>query len=505
MTGAGASGGRVLALDLGSSSVRALLYDDRAEPVPDAHARRAVQPQQGDDGRGELDPQAYVAGLVACLDELSDAGVLDGVALVATSSQWHSVLAVGADGAPQSAVLTWLDTRAQSLTPTLPADPQAFHERTGAWVHPLFWTTKVPWLRAQLGGDVRSRFLGLPDYVRGVLLDDDTTSVSVASGTGMLDLARQCWDPEALEIAGLSAPDAELPAIDDTPRRLARRWRDRWPALAGADWCGVVGDGAASNLGSGCADADAVGVTVGTSAALRVVHGPDAPPPPATVWRYRVDTERLVSGVAFSGGGVLHAWAVRMLGLDQDAEPNRPPGTVRPRLGPAPRRQPAARNGAARLGRRRRPVARHLRRGVPGRDARRASRWRRPARWRCWRGCSRHGGSCRGEPADAVLWRRRRGARRSGGGRRSPRRSNVRYAWPTTPRSAHGAPQRSRWAWISPDRASWSAPNRRTPTGWRRSVPGIRSYGTSLMEESSTGDTSVKMGGLPARGSDQAR
>ena len=327
MTGAGASGGRVLALDLGSSSVRALLYDDRAEPVPDAHARRAVQPQQGDDGRGELDPQAYVASLVACLDELSDAGVLDGVALVATSSQWHSVLAVGADGAPQSAVLTWLDTRAQSLTPTLPADPQAFHERTGAWVHPLFWTTKVPWLRAQLGGDVRSRFLGLPDYVRRVLLDDDTTSVSVASGTGMLDLARQCWDPEALEIAGLSAPDAELPAIDDTPRRLARRWRDRWPALAGADWCGVVGDGAASNLGSGCADADAVGVTVGTSAALRVVHGPDAPPPPASVWRYRVDTERLVSGVAFSGGGVLHAWVVRLLGLDQDAEPTRPPGT----------------------------------------------------------------------------------------------------------------------------------------------------------------------------------
>jgi gluconokinase len=318
---------RVLALDIGSSSVRALVYDANADPVPGCPpARRPVPVHQDDTGRGEIDPHAYLDGLVACLDELAEAGSLRDVELVVAASQWHSVLAVGGDGEPLSPVLTWLDSRAHAVTPRVPADAEAFHERTGTWVHPLYWTTKVPWLRQHLGATT-ARFVGLPDYLRGVLLGDDCTSVSVASGTGLLDLARMTWDAEALDLAGLSTPEREVPAIDDAPRRLARPWRDRWPALADADWHAVLGDGAASNLGSGCGDASSVAVTVGTSAALRVVHGPDVAPPPATVWRYRVDPTRLVSGIAFSGGGVLHAWAVRLLDLKPDAEPSRAPGT----------------------------------------------------------------------------------------------------------------------------------------------------------------------------------
>lgn len=311
----------MLALDLGTSSVRALVCDASAAPLPGLLARRAVEPQQDEDGRAEVDPDVYVAGLVECLDELSAAGSLDGISVVATSSQWHSVLAISADGRPASPVLTWLDTRAPA--PSEPADPEAFHRRTGAWVHPLYWTAKAPFVRSSVAGAVR--FRGLPDYVRGVLLGDDSTSLSVASGTGLLDVGAGHWDAEALAIAGLA--ENEVPPISDAPGRLASKWAARWPALATADWQPVLGDGAASNLGAGCATSDALAVTVGTSAALRVVHGGDeAPDLPWGAWRYRVDAERLVTGVAFSGGGVLHAWAVRLLGLDKDAEPTVAPG-----------------------------------------------------------------------------------------------------------------------------------------------------------------------------------
>lgn len=323
---------RVLGLDLGSSSVRAVvceLVESDVRPIDGALARRSVTPRQEDDGTGELDPRAYVDGLIECLDELTERDVLDGVELVATASQWHSILAVDSSGEPLSAALTWLDTRA---TPRAePDDAEAFHARTGAWIHPLYWSTKLPWLRAELGGS-DLRFVGLPDYVRGVLLDDDGTSVSVASGTGLLDLSACDWDDEALRIAGASR--TEVPAIDaaDQPtRRLAPTWRDRWPALADAEWHPVLGDGAASNLGSGCASSDAVALTVGTSMAMRVVH--TEPPElelPWNVWRYRVDHRTLVSGIAFSGGGVLHASAVRLLGLDPDDPDQIEPSAVRP-------------------------------------------------------------------------------------------------------------------------------------------------------------------------------
>lgn len=342
--GAGRSAGpRVLALDLGSSSVRAAIYDEEANPVPNARARRRIDPDQDESGRAELDPRAYVDKLVECLDELSGAGALEGVDRVATSSQWHSVMAVepapGTDHEatlrPRSGVLTWLDTRAHGHG-GVPEDATAFHERTGSWVHPLYWSAKVPFLRSYLDLPSTTRFVGLPDYVRAVLLGTHATSLSLASGTGLLDLRRGTWDTEALELAELDVSD--VPPIDDTPQRLAPAWRARWPALAEAHWYPVLGDGAASNLGSGCGWSPGqtdqsdravgrVAVTVGTSAALRVVHGPDVPPPPATVWRYRVDAERLVSGIAFSGGGVLHAWATRAFRLPADAEPTCRPGT----------------------------------------------------------------------------------------------------------------------------------------------------------------------------------
>lgn len=315
---------RVLALDLGSSSVRGVVCDERAEPVPGALARREVTPSQDDSGRGELDPEAYVASLVECLDELRAAGVLAGVSAVACSSQWHSVLALDPEGRPLTGALTWLDTRARNGR--RPADPAAFHTRTGSYVHPLYWTAKLPFLRERLGRD-RIRFVGLPDYVRGVLLGDDATSVSVASGTGLLNLATCDWDDEALELAGVR-PD-RLPVISMAPGRLAAPWRDRWPELADVAWHPALGDGAASNLGSGCASPDLVAITLGTSMALRVVHPSASAGEPAgdrlpwEVWRYRVDEKTLVSGIAYSGGGVLHARTVELLGLPRDFDPEK--------------------------------------------------------------------------------------------------------------------------------------------------------------------------------------
>lgn len=337
---------RVLALDLGSSSVRAVVCDESADPVEGALARRKIEPRQDESGRGELDVEAYVNGLIECVDDLNAAGQLEDVSRVACASQWHSVLALDSRGEPASAALTWLDTRAQPRT-NLP-DAEAFHARTGSYLHSLYWTTKIPFLAEELGSD-RLRYIGLPDYVRRVLLGDDATSVSVASGTGMLDLAACDWDEEALSLAGVARD--QLPEITTAPGRLTQEWARRWPALAGVDWHPVLGDGAASNLGSSCAAQDSVAITVGTSMAMRVVHGDGVAPPPWNVWRYRVDEKTLVSGIAFSSGGVLHAWAVDLLGLDEHHDPagvrpgasgllvvplhagSRPPGTSPPGSG----------------------------------------------------------------------------------------------------------------------------------------------------------------------------
>ncbi|HEX8628489.1 MAG TPA: FGGY family carbohydrate kinase [Catenuloplanes sp.] len=314
----------ILALDLGTSSVRGLVLDDRLEPVPGALARRKAVLSVDDDGTATLDAAAYRASLGQCLDELAAGGWLDGVATVAVSAQWHSIVPVGSDGEPLGPVLTWGDTRPAVLPGAVgPADEEAFHQRTGTWWHRFYWTVRVPWLRERCGSRP-SGFLGLAEFVLGGLLQEMPMSVSQASGTGLLDLAALTWDDEAVAVAGLRPGEAPRLAGQDWRGTLRPEFAGRWPALRAARWTAPVGDGAASNIGTGCVDERRAAVTVGTSSAVRLVQsvaaGVALPPLPGSLWRYRVDHDRIVTGRAYSAGGNLFQWANGQLRLPRGEE-----------------------------------------------------------------------------------------------------------------------------------------------------------------------------------------
>lgn len=314
---------RVLALDLGSSSVRALVFDETLRPV--AVARRPVSLVRGSGGAATLDAERYLADLVSCLDELHDDGRLDGVSTAAVCAQWHSLLGVDGHGRPTTEVITWADTRPQRSGPG-PEDADAFHQRTGTWCHRLYWSVRLPWL-VESGGR-SDGYLGLPDYVVERLTGHRATSASIASGTGLLDLTGGAWDEEGLALARVEA--CRLPEVvgHATTWRLLDEWRRRWPALGDVPWRPPVGDGAASNVGVGAGHEGVSSITIGTSAAVRVVHSlADAPRLPGELWRYRVDDERVVTGRAYSLGGNVHPWVTSLLaGLD-DAGPRCAPGT----------------------------------------------------------------------------------------------------------------------------------------------------------------------------------
>jgi gluconokinase len=270
-------------------------------------------------GAAELDLDAYLGATVACLDELSDAGRLAGTDTIAISTQWHSLLGLDAHGEPAGPCLSWMDLRPTLPAGARPADATAYHDRTGAWWHPFYWPVRIGWLR-DAGVDAR-RWVGLPEYLGLKLWGEPTASVSSASGTGALDTRTCRWDAEALALAGVTEDQVPALADDDWTGRLTGEYRKRWPDLAGARVAPPLGDGAASALGSGCFGPDRLSVTVGTSAAVRLVT-PDAVTPAPGVWRYRVDHRRAVFGVAYSGGGVLDEWVTRLLGMDpagQDA------------------------------------------------------------------------------------------------------------------------------------------------------------------------------------------
>ncbi len=319
---------RVLAFDLGTSSVRAMLFDGEGEAVPEALARRPTRLEIDDDGRAELDPRGVAAAVGDCLDELSDRGHLRRVSDVATSCAWHSVIAADAAGTPLTGALTWADTRAAGLVNELRkrTDPARLQAATGALPHTTYWTAKIPWLAVNVR-PAPARYLGLAEYVTGALLGEPRASVSQASGTGLLDLASMRWLQEALELAGTDETAVPELLAPGWTGRLDGKLARRWPALADAAWHAAVGDGAASNLGAGCVTPARAAVNLGTSAAVRVVHS-EPTPLTAGLWRYRVDEHRRLTGAAFSGAGNLYAWARKVLALPSDEEVEAALGSV---------------------------------------------------------------------------------------------------------------------------------------------------------------------------------
>ena len=309
---------QVLALDLGTSSVRALVFSGEGDAVPDAIARRSTRLEISDDGRAELDPDEVVAAAGDCIVALAGRGRLRNVTDVGLSCAWHSVIGLDSAGSRVTGALTWADTRAAGLVAELRrrADGERLQAATGARIHTTYWTVKIPWMARNLR-PAPVGYLGLAEYVTGALLGERRASISLASGTGLLELSSMGWLDEALELAGIGR--------DQVPGLLSPGWHGsltgraaaRWPALAEAVWHPPIGDGAASNLGAGCVTPDRVAINLGTSGAVRAVHTGAEPLTPQ-LWRYRVDHRRLVTGAAFSGAGNLYAWSKKVLALPDD-------------------------------------------------------------------------------------------------------------------------------------------------------------------------------------------
>ena len=83
---------RVVALDVGSSSARAVVYDDRGLEVAGTVVRRSYEPVYGPNGEAELDASLLVTAACAVLDEARTRSGSKAVDAIAVSCFWHSLL-----------------------------------------------------------------------------------------------------------------------------------------------------------------------------------------------------------------------------------------------------------------------------------------------------------------------------------------------------------------------------------------------------------------------------
>jgi len=308
----------LLSIDVGTSGVRAALFDDRGNEVPGAQARRHRNLSDFVD----LDADSLVDEVVKTIDELLTYHFHSAaqIELIAVSAFWHSLIGVDAAGRATTPLLTWADTRAAEYAKQLRKqfDERANHARTGCRFHASYWPAKLQWLKHKQPQKLNATrcWLGFAEYLFLRLFGETATTISMASATGLMNQQTCDWDWDFVEALSIS-PDT-LPEIKTRlSSRLSDAFTFRWPGLAEARLVTIVGDGAANNIGAGCTTKEKVALMIGTSGAMRVAFAGEPPSEiPSSLWSYRASDRRVVVGGALSDGGGLVNWLTESLNVD---------------------------------------------------------------------------------------------------------------------------------------------------------------------------------------------
>ena len=331
------SGDGVLALDLGTSSVRAVVYDARGAMVDATMSDLPYKVRTTDAGEVSSDPVTLVKLIAQSIDGALKAARKDKVTILAVgvSCYWHSLMGVDRAGRPTTELLTWADTRSAQETRGMRAhfDERAYHARTGCFFHASYWPAKLRWLRATRRAAVgrTAGWISLGEYLYQEFHDDVRVSHSIASGTGLLDVNRCQWDEDALRLSGITTDHlSPLSDWDQPARSLRPSLTKRWPELRDVPWYLPLGDGGLANIGAGCVSPRWACATIGTSSALRVLIDRKRVTVPWGVFVYRVDRHRYVLGGALSEGGNVVRWFSDTLGLKPKKRFERAAGALPP-------------------------------------------------------------------------------------------------------------------------------------------------------------------------------
>lgn len=274
-----------LGLDLGTSSLKALLIDDNQRILGSASAPLTVE--RPHHGWSEQDPDSWIAATRAALAELgkTHAAELANVRGIGLSGHMHGATTIDRDGKVIRPCILWNDTRSYHEAAELDADP-IFRRLTGNIVFPGFTAPKLRWMAAnEPEAFARVAKVLLPkDYLRLWLSGEAISEMSDSAGTSWLDTGKRAWDDSLLAATDLDR--SHMPALVEGTERAGALRSDVAEDLglpAGIPIAGGAGDNAASACGMGTVGDNHAFASLGTSGVLFAANNRYLPNPDSAV------------------------------------------------------------------------------------------------------------------------------------------------------------------------------------------------------------------------------
>lgn len=274
-----------LGLDLGTSSVKAMLIDGDQKVVGVGHAGLTVQrPHPGWSEQAPGDWLKATEEAVAAL-KASHPKELAAVKGIGLSGHMHGATLIDAKDQVLRPCILWNDTRSHAEAASLDADPR-FRALTGNIVFPGFTAPKLAWVKNN-EPDIFARVAKvlLPkDYLRLWLTGEYLSDMSDSAGTSWLDTGKRAWSSELLEATGLTVH--QMPGLvegTDRAGKLRAELAEKWGLGSDVVVAGGAGDNAASACGMGTVAEGQAFVSLGTSGVLFAANASYLPKPESAV------------------------------------------------------------------------------------------------------------------------------------------------------------------------------------------------------------------------------
>ena len=307
-----------LGIDIGTSSVKAVLVDEAQQILASASAALAIS--RPHDLWSEQNPEDWWIAVGHAVGELRGraGSSWSGIRAIGLSGQMHGVVLLDEAGLPLRPAILHNDGRAFAEAEELNRRLPAIGTIAGVPAMPGFAAPKLIWLtRHEPEVMAKARNLLLPkDYIRFRMTGSFATDMCDASGALLLDGATRQWSPEIAAACGIET--SLLPVAlegNAVSGQLKGAVAAAWGLTPGTIVAAGAGDAAAGAIASGAVNEGDAFISLGTATQYFVARESYQPAPQHLIHTFchGLPDRWFQMAALLNGAGAL-SWAAGLLG-----------------------------------------------------------------------------------------------------------------------------------------------------------------------------------------------
>jgi len=314
----------IITIELGTNAVRVFAFDMNGHVIGSLKGYYPTFHTEPD--YSEQDPEQIFITMLYVLKNLLNERIHPKkykVACICFSAAMHSVLAVDKNGNPLGNAITWADNRAKKEAQELNNSPlgDTIYTATGTPIHPMSPLLKICWIKNSDKERFRltSKFISIKTYIIQQLTGEYFTDYSIASATGLLNIHKVQWEPDALAYAGITADRLAEPApVFTTSGKLKKAYQNSLGLSPDTKIIIGSSDGCMATLGDGVKGEGKASITIEDSGAVRVMGDKVLQDKQRRFFNYLLTEDCYVSGGPTNNGGIIFEWFTRQFGFFRD-------------------------------------------------------------------------------------------------------------------------------------------------------------------------------------------